>query len=141
MPYNTIHLQVDNRSDERTHPQNTPDNFYVNLKTPIYLNRGTKIALTDVSYPNYIQKLPNSIYEEEHDVEWEMDRINIDLDFSTDLDAKQLINQMNAQRTIYKDTILFDLLKKIPTFIIFKQNILVRMRVQTDCAFLIFLMY
>ena len=112
MPYNTIHLQVDNRSDERTHPQNTPDNFYVNLKTPIYLNRGAKIALTDVSYPNYIQKLPNSIYEEEHDVEWEMDRINIDLDFSTDLDAKQLINQMNAQRTIYKDTILFDLLKK-----------------------------
>ena len=49
MPYNTIHLQVDNRSDEQTHSQNTPDNFYVNLKMPIYLNRGAKIALTDIS--------------------------------------------------------------------------------------------
>ena len=73
MPYNTIHLQVDNRSDKKTHPQNAPDNFYVNLKTPIYLNRGAKIALTDISYPNYTQKLPDSIYEEEHDVEGEMD--------------------------------------------------------------------
>ena len=112
MPYNTIHLQVDNRSDEQTHSQNTPDNFYVNLKTPIYLNRGAKIALTDISYPNYIQKLPNSIYEEEHHVEGEIDRINIDLKFSTDLEATQLINQMNEQRTIYKDTIVFDLPKK-----------------------------
>ena len=62
MPYDTIHLQVDNQSDVETHPQKTPDNFYVNLKTPIYLNRGTKIALTDITYPNYIQKLPDSIY-------------------------------------------------------------------------------
>ena len=41
-----------------------------------------------------------------------MDRISIDLKFSTDLDAAQLINQMNEQRNIYKDTISFDLLRK-----------------------------
>ena len=89
-----------------------PDNFYVNLKTPIYLNRGAKIALTDISYPNYIQKLPDSIYEEEHEIDREMDRIYIDLKFSTDLEATQLIDQMNEQRTIYKDMISFDLLRK-----------------------------
>ena len=112
MPYNAIHLQVDNRSDVLTHPQNMPDNFYVNLKTPIYLNRGAKIALTGISYPNYIQKLPDSIYEEEHEIDGEMDRIYIDLKFSTDLEATQLIDQMNEQRAIYKDTISFDLLRK-----------------------------
>ena len=97
------------------------DNFYVNLKTPIYLNQGAKIALTDISYPNYIQKLPDSIYEEEHEIDGEIDKIYIDLKFSTDLEATQIIDQMNEQRTIYKDTISFDLIrKKIPTFIIFK---------------------
>ena len=88
MAYNIIHLQVDNRSDVQAHPQITPDNFYDNLKTPIYLNPGAKIALTDISYPNSIQKLP------------------------TDLDAAKLINQMNEQRDIYHETISFDLLRK-----------------------------
>ena len=111
MPYNIIHLQVDNRSDVQIHPQNTPDNFYVNLKTPIYFNRGAKIALTDISYSNSIQKLPDLIFEEEHEIDGEMDRISIDLKFSTDLDATQLIDQMNKQRDIYKDTISFDLLR------------------------------
>ena len=113
MPYNTIHLQVDNRLDEGTHPQNRLDNFYVNLKTPIYLNRGAKIALTDISYPNNIRKIPDSIYEEEHEIRVVTSRSSTDFKFSTDLDATQLINQMNEQRDIYtKNVLSYDLLKK-----------------------------
>ena len=113
MPYNTIHLQVDNRMDEGTHSQNRLDNFYVNLKTPIYLNRGAKIALTDISYPNNIQKIPDSLYEEEHEIEGVINRSSIDLTFSTNHDATQLINQMNEQRDVYiKKLISFVLLKK-----------------------------
>ena len=114
MPYNTIHLQVDNRLDEETHPQNRLDNFYVNLKTPIYLNRGAKIALTDISYPNNIQKIPDSIHQEKHEVWVVTSRSSaIDFNFSTDLDATQLINQMNEQRDVYtKNVLSYDLLKK-----------------------------
>ena len=107
MAYDTIHLQVDNQLDVLTHPQNTPDNFYVNLKTPVYLNTGAKIALTDISYPNKIDKIPGTIFEEEHTVGGEMDRIFITLRPSECLVTKQ----MNEQRDIYDRTIHFDLLK------------------------------
>ena len=33
MAFKTIHLQVDNLSDVKAHPRNTPDNFSVNLKS------------------------------------------------------------------------------------------------------------
>ena len=87
-------------------------NFYVNLKTLIYLNPCPKIALTDISYPNNVQKLPDSIFEEDHAVNGEIARININLNPSTGLNVGELINQMNEQRNIYHEAIAFDLVRK-----------------------------
>ena len=114
MAFETIHLQVDNLSDVEAHPRNTPDNFSFNLKTPIYLNRGAKIALTDISYPNSVQKLPDSIFDEMHEIDGELDRLPINLNFSTgtDLDPMTLFDYLNRHRDTYSKMLSFGVVAK-----------------------------
>ncbi len=61
MDYELTHVRIDSQVDTKLNYENTNSSFWVHLKHPINLNQNAKIALMDISFPNTICSIPESI--------------------------------------------------------------------------------
>ena len=64
MDYELRHVRIDSKVDTKLDYENTNSSFWVNLKHPLYLNQNAKIALMDISFPDSICSIPESIANE-----------------------------------------------------------------------------
>ena len=64
MDYELRHVQIDSEVDAKLDYENTNSSFWVHLKHPLYLNPNAKIALMDISFPDSICSIPESIANE-----------------------------------------------------------------------------
>ena len=61
MDHELTHVRIDSQVDTKLNYENTNSSFWVHLKHPINLNQNAKIALMDISFPNTICSIPESI--------------------------------------------------------------------------------
>ena len=64
MDYELRHMRIDSKVDAKLDYENTNSIFWVHLKHPLCLNPNAKIALMDISFPNSICSIPESIANE-----------------------------------------------------------------------------
>ena len=64
MDYELRHVRMDSKVDAKLDYENTNSSFWVHLKHPLYLNPNAKIALMDISFPDSICSIPESIANE-----------------------------------------------------------------------------
>ena len=64
MDHELRHVQIDSKVDAKLAYENTNSSFWVQLKHPLYLNPNAKIALMDISFPDSICSIPESIANE-----------------------------------------------------------------------------
>ena len=64
MDYELRHVRIDSEVDAKLDCENTNSSFWVHLKHPLYLNQNSKIALMDISFPDSICSIPESITNE-----------------------------------------------------------------------------
>ena len=58
------HVRIDSKVDAKLDYENTNSSFWVHLKHPLHLNPNAKIALMDISFPDSICSIPESIANE-----------------------------------------------------------------------------
>ena len=63
------HFQIDSEMDLDINPSQKNNNFEVHLKKPIYLNKGAKLALTGISFPNKIKTIPDFVNEKNIEIQ------------------------------------------------------------------------
>ena len=61
MDHELRHMRIDSKVDSKLDYENTNSSFWVHLKHPLYLNQNAKIALMDISFPNSICSIPESM--------------------------------------------------------------------------------
>ena len=61
MDYKLRHVKIDSKVDAKLDYENTNSSFWVHLKHPLYLNPNAKIALMDISFPDSMCSIPESI--------------------------------------------------------------------------------
>ena len=61
MDYKFRHVRIDSKVDAKLDYENTNSSFWVHLKHPLNLNTNAKIALMDISFPDSICSIPESI--------------------------------------------------------------------------------
>ena len=61
MDHELTHVRIDSQVDTKLNYKNSNSSFWVHLKHPINLNQNAKIALMDISFPNTICSIPESI--------------------------------------------------------------------------------
>ena len=64
MDHELRHVRIDSKVDAKLDYENTNSSFWVHLKHPLYLNPNAKIALMDISFPDSICSIPESIANE-----------------------------------------------------------------------------
>ena len=64
MDYEMRHVRIDSEVDAKLDYENTNSSFWVHLKHPLYLKQNAKIALMDISFPDSICSIPESIANE-----------------------------------------------------------------------------
>ena len=64
MDHELRHMRMDSKVDAKLDYENTNSSFWVHLKHPLYLNPNAKIALMDISFPDSICSIPESIANE-----------------------------------------------------------------------------
>ena len=64
MDHELRHLRIDSKVDAKLDYENTNSSFWVHLKHPLHLNPNAKIALMDISFPDSICSIPESIANE-----------------------------------------------------------------------------
>ena len=64
MDHELRHVRIDSIVDSKLDYENTNSSFWVHLKHPLYLNPNSKIALMDISFPDSICSIPESIANE-----------------------------------------------------------------------------
>ena len=64
MDYELRHVRIDSKVDAKLDYENTNSSFWVHLKHPLYLNPNAKIPLMDISFPDTICSIPESITNE-----------------------------------------------------------------------------
>ena len=64
MDYELRHVRIDMKVGAKLDYENTNKSFWVHLKHPLYLNPNAKIALMDISFPDSIHSIPESIANE-----------------------------------------------------------------------------
>ena len=64
MNYELRHVRINSKLDAKLDYENTNSSFWVHLKHPLYLNPNVKIALMDISFPDSICSIPESIANE-----------------------------------------------------------------------------
>ena len=68
MSYLTNHIRIDSKMDDSIKPLQRNYGFEVHLSRPIYLNEGAKIALANISFPNWISSIPLSVVDKKIEV-------------------------------------------------------------------------
>ena len=64
MDHELRHVRIDSKVDAKLDYENTNSSFWVHLKHPLHLNPNAKIALMDISFPDSICSIPESIANE-----------------------------------------------------------------------------
>ena len=64
MDHKLRHVRIDSKVDAKLDYENTNSSFWVHLKHPLHLNPNAKIALMDISFPDSICSIPESIANE-----------------------------------------------------------------------------
>ena len=61
MDHELRHVRIDSKVDAKLDYENSNSSFWVHLKHPLHLNQNAKIALMDISFPDSICSIPESI--------------------------------------------------------------------------------
>ena len=61
MDHELRHVRIDSKVDAKLDYENTNSSFWVHLKHPLYSNQNAKIALMDISHPDSICSIPESV--------------------------------------------------------------------------------
>ena len=61
MDHELRHVQIDSKVDAKLDYENSNSSFWVHMKHPLHLNQNAKIALMDISFPDSICSIPDSI--------------------------------------------------------------------------------